>query len=140
MNIENLLGYLLTNLANIFRSNLESSMKEVGLHSGQVFVLISLWKKDGQSQISLAQNLNLAAPTVNKMVKNLADNDFVSCQKCGKDGRIMRVYLTAKGRESESLVKNQWQKIELASFASLTETEKLVFSQLLIKLQENFVK
>ncbi|MFN2391564.1 MAG: MarR family winged helix-turn-helix transcriptional regulator [Pyrinomonadaceae bacterium] len=140
MNIENSLVYLLTNFVNKFRAKLETSMNEIGLHSGQVFVLISLWKNNGQNQINLAQNLNLAAPTVNKMVKNLVDNDFVSCQKCGEDGRMMRVYLTTKGRKSEGLVKGQWQKIELASFANLTETEKLIFSQLLIKLRANFDK
>lgn len=138
MSVENSLSYLLTNTANAFRTNLESAMNEIGLHSGQVFVLISLWQNDGQNQINLAHNLNLAPPTVNKMVKSLLDKGFVTCLKCENDGRMMRVYLTGKGRDCKDLVINQWQKHEETSFANLTETEKLVLSQLLLKMKENF--
>lgn len=140
MNVNNSLSFLFSNLSNIFRTNLESLMNEIELHSGQVFVLISLWQEDGQNQVSLAQNLNLSTPTINKMIKSLADNKFVSCRQCNLDRRMMRVYLTDKGRKYEDLVYEQWGKMEAEAFANLTETEKLVLSQLLIKLKENFVK
>lgn len=140
MNIDNSLSFTLTSASNSFRTGMECSMNKIGLHGGQVFILISLWKKDGQNQINLAQDLNLTPPTINKMVKNLAANNFVSCQRCGSDGRMVRVYLTDKGRKYEELVKQQWRKFEEARFSNLTETEKLIFSQLLIKLKENFVK
>lgn len=140
MEIENCLTFAFTKIANTFRLELESSMNEVGLHGGQVFILISLWRKNGQSQTSLAENLNLTPPTINKMVKSLTDNNFVSCQRCEDDSRVVRVYLTDKGRERESFVNEQWRKLEESSFLNLTETERLIFSQLLEKLKENFVK
>lgn len=134
------LSFLFSNLSNAFRTNLETLMNEIELHSGQVFVLISLWHENGQNQISLAKNLNLSTPTVNKMVKSLMDNGFVSCRQCEVDRRMMRVYLTEKGRKYEDLVNEQWQKMEADAFVNLTETEKLIFAQLLIKLKENFLK
>lgn len=140
MNITNSLSFTFTNLANVFRNNLEFSMNEIGLHSGQVFVLISLWQEDNQNQVNLARNLNLSTPTINKMVKNLVDKNFVTCYKCSTDGRMMRVRLTDKGREYENLVTEQWQKIEEDTFTKLTDTEKLIFSQLIIKLNETLVK
>ena len=137
MDFENTVTYILTQLAIAYRSYLERALNEIGLHSGQIFVLISLWKNDGQSQIDLVKNLNLSAPTINKMVKSLIAGDFVECRKCSTDGRIMRVFLTEKGIQCQSLVAEQWHKIETQSYSNLTETEKLVLSQLFVKLREN---
>ena len=140
MDYENSLTYVLTQLAIAYRSYLERAMNEIGLHSGQIFILISLWKTDGQSQIDLVKNLNLAAPTVNKMVKSLVVGGFVKCRKCSGDGRIMRVFLTQKGSQCQNQVADQWSKIEAQSYSNLTETEKLVLTQLFVKLKDNLNK
>ncbi len=137
MEFENTMTYLLTQIATAYRTHLERSMNAIGLHSGQIFVLISLWKTDGQSQIDLVKNLTLTAPTVNKMVKSLVKSGFTECRKCSSDGRLMRVFLTKKGVQCQSLAAEQWSKIETQSYSNLTETEKLIFSQLFIKLKEN---
>lgn len=137
MNFENSVTYILTQLAIAYRSYLERALNEIGLHSGQIFVLISLWKNDGQSQIDLVKNLNLTAPTINKMIKSLMAGDYVECRKCATDGRMMRVFLTEKGIQCQDLVAEQWYKIETQSYSNLTETEKLVLSQLFVKLREN---
>jgi DNA-binding MarR family transcriptional regulator len=140
MDFENSSTYTMTQLALVHRSALEKSMNEIGLHSGQIFILIALWKTDGQSQVDLVKNLNVAPPTVNKMIKNLSGKDFVECRKCDTDGRIMRVFLTDKGRQYQSLVAEQWRKLEVQSFANLTEIEKLILLQLFGKLKENLGK
>ncbi len=137
MNFENSTTYILTQLAVAYRTYLERAMNAIGLHSGQIFVLISLWKTDGQSQVELVKNLTLTAPTVNKMVKSLVKSGFIECRKCLSDGRLMRVFLTEKGIEWQSLVAEQWRKIETQSYSNLTETEKLVLSQLFVKMKEN---
>ena len=137
MEFENSTTYILTQLAIAYRSHLERAMNEIGLHSGQIFVLIALWKTDGQSQIDLVKNLTLTAPTVNKMVKSLIKGGFIECRKCSSDGRLMRVFLTEKGVQCQSLAAEQWNKIETQSYSNLTETEKLVLSQLFVKLKEN---
>lgn len=137
MDFENTTTYVLTQLAIAYRSYLERGLGEIGLHSGQIFVLIALWKNDGQSQIDLAKTLNLSAPTVNKMVKSLVANGYVKCEKCASDKRLMRVFLTEKGVDCQAAVAEQWQKIEAQSYANLTETEKLVLLQLFVKMKEN---
>ncbi len=71
------------------------------------------------------------------MVKSLTSGSFTECRKCPTDGRIMRVFLTDKGVQCQSLVSEQWNKLEKQSYSNLTETEKLVLSQLFIKLREN---
>jgi len=140
MNIEKSLTYLLTQISTSHQNTLRKVLNEIGLERGQIFVLISLWKIDGQNQIELANHLNLTAPTINKMVENLTKNGFVECRKCIRDGRMMRVYLTEKSVEIKSAAEQQWLKLETQFFSSLTDTEKLILSQLFSKMCENIGK
>ncbi len=140
MDIENSLTYLFTQTSTAHQNMLQKLMNEIGLQRGQVLILISLWKTDGQSQIDLANHLNLTAPTINKMVGSLIKNGFAECKKCTQDGRMMRVFLTEKSVQIKSAVEEQWVKFETQSFSFLTETEKLILSQLFRKIKENFCK
>ncbi|MDQ3180930.1 MAG: MarR family transcriptional regulator [Acidobacteriota bacterium] len=135
--IENTLTYLLTPISNAYWSNLEKAMNEIKLHSGQVFVLISLWKQDGQSQIELSKNLGLTPPTVNKMVKSLNESGFVISQRGKTDTRIVRVFLTNKGIQIRNLIEEQWLKLETQTLQNFTETEKLILFQLFKQLRTN---
>ena len=137
MDFEQTISYLFAQVTTAHRNRLEKKMDEIGLHSGQVFILFQLWKDDGLSQIRLANNLNLAPPTVNKMLKGLADSGFVTCGRFENDGRTTRAHLTAKGREIRDLIEIQWLELEAEFLAVLTETEKLMLLQLLGKLRED---
>lgn len=136
MDFENSLTYQFTQLATAYRNNLQKAVNSINLHSGQIFLLISLWTSDGQSQIDLANNLGLTAPTINKMVKGLIESGFVTTEKGEKDGRIMRVYLTDKGRQCKSLAEEIWLRHEAETFSNLTDTEKLMLLHLIEKLRE----
>jgi DNA-binding MarR family transcriptional regulator len=115
-------------------------MNQINLHGGQVFILISLWNNDRQSQIDLATNLKLSPPTINKMVKSLIAGGFVECNKCSSDGRVMRVYLTQKGIKHQKLVAEKFVEFETEFFSSLTETEKLILTQIFGKINNNFLE
>lgn len=135
MNTENSLTYLFTQVSTAYRNRLQKQMNVINLHSGQIFILFSLWEKDGQSQIELVKDLNLTPPTIYKMVDSLMRNGFVTSEKCGADGRLMRVYLTDKGRQSKEAVEAQLLLLEADFFSGLNETEKLILMQILSKLK-----
>jgi len=137
MNFESTISFSFTQLINNFRYNFDLKMNEINLHGGQVFILFSLWSDDRQSQIDLAKNLNLSAPTINKMVKSLIEGGFVECSKCQNDGRMMRVHLTQKGIEHQKLVEEKCVEFETDFFSNLTETEKLILLQIFGKLRDN---
>ena len=136
MNLEASSIYSFTQLSNNFRYNLDLKMNQLNLHGGQVFILISLWNADRQSQIDLATNLKLSAPTINKMVKSLIETGFVECNKCRNDGRLMRVHLTQKGIEHQKLVEEKFIEFETEFFSNLTETEKLILIQIFGKIND----
>lgn len=117
-----------------FRNGLEKRLTEIGLHSGQVFVLSALWQENSLSQIELAQRLNISPPTVYKMVRSLEKNGFVVSRRSITDRRKTIVVLSNKGVRSEKPVGEIWQTFENTFLEPLTDTERLVFKQLLEKL------
>jgi DNA-binding MarR family transcriptional regulator len=140
MGLDNSISYLLAKIAGASRDRLDKSLSEIGLYGGQSFVLISLWESDGLNQTELSQKLNVSPPTISAMVKSLSKNNFIKILKCERDGRATRIYLTEKGVGCQNFVETKWIEAESAAFSSLTETEKLIFRQILEKLKENSPK
>ena len=139
MELKTTINYLFNQVFNAYRINLEKSLNSIGLHSGQVFILISLWSEDGQRQNNIARSLNLSSPTVNKMIKSLIDGGFLTLQKDETDGRATQIFLTEKGIGIRSKVEKLWQDLEDDVYSNLTETEKIVLFQLLEKTLKNLL-
>lgn len=123
----------------IYKNFLEKKLEPLHLHSGQIFILISLWENDGQSQNNLAKNLKVSPPTINKMVKSLTKTNYVNCKICENDGRIVRVFLTKKGKDVEPEIEKVWNEMEISLLANLTEPEKMILQQLMEKTLSNLV-
>lgn len=139
MDLKKTINYLFNQLFNAYRINLEKSLSGIGLHSGQVFILISLWTEDGQKQSDIAKSLNLSPPTVNIMIKSLIEAEFITLQKDETDGRATRVLLTEKGLQIRPQVEEIWQNLEDDVYSNLTATEKIVLFQLLEKTLLNLL-
>lgn len=134
MELRRSVSYLLSRLTIAHRNLLEKTLAEIGLHSGQAAVLIELWQKDGQRQVDIAERLNLAPPTVNKIINGMIQANLVTRRKTEDDARSTRIYLTRSGREFEPKVKQIWDNIEEQTLMGLTKTEGLILRQLLAKL------
>ena len=137
MNFAETMPYLLAQMATYYKVEIEKELKELDLHSGQIFILFELWKTDGLSQIELSSNIGISPPAVNKMIKGLSKNGFVVNSPCQKDGRVIRVFLTPKGAAVHPHVEEKWRKLEGKLIGNLTATEQLVLTQLFGKLVEN---
>lgn len=134
MQFEDSVAYLLAKATIIHKNSLQKYVSSVGLHSGQVFVMMELWKTDGQRQIDLAARLNLSPPTVNKILGGLLENDFVTRARYEDDARSTRIFLTEKGVRVRESLEQAWEELEEQTLASLTDTEALMLKQLLQKL------
>lgn len=134
MDIRESVTFLLSRLTTAHRNLLEKSVQEIGLHSGQAFVLLELWKRDKQRQVDLAERLNLAAPTVNKILGGMLESDLVTRERFDNDARSTRIVLTQKGRDLRPLLEQKWAEVEDQTTLGLTDTEALMLRQLLAKL------
>lgn len=135
---EDTVSFMLAKVTTAFRNALERHMGEIGLHGGQVFVLLELWKQDGLRQIDLATRLNLSPPTVNKMLKGLIEINLVTRSRSDGDARSTRVFLTKKGISIRGDIETQWHELEESCLSGLTETERLVLFELLGKLRNTY--
>lgn len=136
MQFEDTAAFLLAKATTSHKNALQKYTSSVGLHSGQVFVMIELWKTDGQRQIDLAARLNLSPPTVNKILGGLLGNDFVTRDRYEDDARSTRIFLTQKGKDVRESLEEVWEELERQTLAGLTDTEALMLKQLLQKLFE----
>ena len=139
INFEDSITFLLAKVATAHKNFLEKSLNEIGLHSGQSFVLMALWERDGMRQIDLAETLNIAPPTVNKVVTGMISSGLVTRARYEGDARATRVYLTEAGKGVRASVEERWSVLEHRILEDLTETERLILPQLLVKLLENYL-
>jgi DNA-binding MarR family transcriptional regulator len=140
INFESTLTYLMARLMTAYRNALEQSMIKIDLHGGQVFVLIELWSGDGIRQVDIARRLSLSAPTVNKIVKGLAEINLVEVTRLSDDGRASRIFLTDKGMAMRKAVSEQWLELEAEYLSGLNETERHILPVLLKKLKLAYLR
>jgi DNA-binding MarR family transcriptional regulator len=135
MEINDTVSYVLSRVSNAFRTALERNMIGIGLHAGQVFVLMELWKQDGQRQVDLAERLNVSTPTVNKMVTGMVEAGLVTNVRLPGDARSSRIFLTQNGKSARENVESQWHELEEFVVAGLTDAERLILFELLTKMK-----
>lgn len=137
LSLQNQINTFVTKLSNAHRLGMERLMCDIGLHSGQVQILIALWESDRLSQAELVTKLRVSPPTVNKMVLKLVDAGFVVNKRCPHDKRLKRVHLTNKGNEIKPKVKKQLKFLEEMILRDFSETEMILLPILLEKMVNN---
>jgi DNA-binding MarR family transcriptional regulator len=70
----------------------------------QNLIMMLLWDKDGLNQNEIAEKLNKDKTNIARMVYNLEQKGFIRRIAGEQDRRIMRVYLTEKGKELGSSI------------------------------------
>jgi len=138
VSFEETVTYRLARVTTAYRNALERHLAGVGLHGGQVFVLIELWREDGLRQVDIAARLNLSAPTINKILKGLSEINLIKTVREKDDARSSRVFLTDKGQKIRSQVAAAWLELESEYLSGLTDTERLILPDLLAKLQSAY--
>ena len=136
---EETVSYLLAKVTTAFRNSIEQHMAEVDLHSGQVFVLIELWREDGLKQIELAKRLNVKPPTVSNMIRGLEKIHLVRTEQDPKDGRATTVHLTARAKTTTRQdVEKRWIDVEAECVAGLSNSDRVILFDVLKKLRGTY--
>jgi DNA-binding MarR family transcriptional regulator len=131
------LGFLLAKICRANRSKAQERLSEIGLHTGQEMFLMRLWRKDGQTQTELADEICVQPATITRMIDRLTKEGLVERRADAEDRRVSRVYLTEAGRGLKRPVENIWHEMEQVSFANLTLDEQVLLRRLLLQVHEN---
>jgi len=107
-----------------------------GAHPGQIFCLHVLAGHDGISQRDLADALHLSPPTVSKMLQAMQKAGAVERRPDAADQRLMRVFLTAGGRDLERQMRGVVAEFVNETIGSLPEHDRRELARLLGELGE----
>ncbi|MFP5165757.1 MarR family winged helix-turn-helix transcriptional regulator [Bacillus halotolerans] len=119
------------------RRDYNESLRELNLYVGQDNLLSRLWLGDGITQMQLCEHLKCEPPTVTNMVKSLAQNGFIYRKRDEQDARVMRIYLTDKGKELEKPVEFKWKQQQEKLLHSILPEERLILRDLMKRLERN---
>ncbi|MDB7087194.1 MarR family winged helix-turn-helix transcriptional regulator [Enterococcus mundtii] len=127
----------LDDISSQLRRNYSESLRELNLYVGQDNLLRRLWAGDGITQIELSECLKCEPPTVSNTVKSLEHNGFIYRQRDEHDGRVMRIFLTDKGKEVEEAVNLKWKEHQDKLLKSISEEERLLLRDLINRMEKN---
>ncbi|MFE6076611.1 MarR family winged helix-turn-helix transcriptional regulator [Paenibacillus sp. NPDC057886] len=129
----------LDRISSQMRRNYSESLRELNLYVGQDNLLYRLWLGDGVTQMQLCEHLKCEPPTVTNMVKSLEQNGFIYRKRDVQDARIMRIYLTDKGKAIEKPVDIKWREQQEKLLQSISTEDRLVLRHLMQQMERNIV-
>jgi MarR family transcriptional regulator, organic hydroperoxide resistance regulator len=129
----------LDRISSQMRRNYSESLRELNLYVGQDNLLYRLWLGDGVTQMQLSEHMKCEPPTVTNMVKSLEQNGFIYRKRDVQDARIMRIFLTDKGKELEKPVECKWREQQEKLLQSISSEDRLILRQLMQQMERNIL-
>ena len=117
---------------------LDQGGTEVSLSAPQAGALMYLAGHDGALMGDVAQALGIGAPAMSGMADRLARYGLIERCRDGKDGRIMRVYLTELGQANARRAKAVVAQMNVRFTEGFTEADMAVVARWLQALPERF--
>lgn len=116
------------------------NLEKLGVQPGQIPLLISLLKQDGVSQKKLADANFVKPPTVAVMLKRMEKNGLIQRRQDNEDQRIMRVFITEKGKSTVDEVRELMISMQDAMYQGFTQEEKVLMRRFCLQMKENLIK
>lgn len=138
IDFEYTLTFRLNRLATAYKNALERHMALADIHAGWVFVLIELWKNDGLRQIDLVDRIGSSAPTLNRILTSLRNENMIVERRSKDDKRSKRYYLAPLGRQIRERVETQWHEIEAMSMKNIKESEVTLLEDFIERLKSAY--
>ena len=115
--------------------------KELDIHPGQAGLLWGVNCKDqdnrGMAQKELAKHIGVKPPSITVMLKKLEAEAYIEKKQDENDQRIMRIFLTEKGKNIAAKMETVMEQLEQEAFANMNEQEVMLFRRLLLQMRDN---
>jgi len=111
--------------------------KSYDIGGGQLSFIFMLFTQPGSSQDEVAKHLELDKTTVTRAVAKLEKNGMIERKRDEIDHRIIRLYLTDKGKELHLELKNVAHEWFATATKGMTEHDLLETSRLVTMMSEN---
>lgn len=108
-----------------------------GVYEGQQFVLRRLWREDGLTPGQIARQLGLATPTVTRAATRMEASGLLRREPHPTDRRLVRLVLTARGRELEGVIGPEMHALTEQALAGFSAEERAELIQALQRMARN---
>lgn len=115
---------LITRAQKLLRAASDEAMTRHGVRIGQNLVLEALWEADGLTPGEVAARLRVTTPTVVNTASRMEAAGLLERRRDPADRRLVRLYLTAKGRAAEAPIQRARAGIAAHATATLTAAEQ----------------
>ena len=130
-------GPLLAPLGFAFWRMKSAFEREMGVSAGTWFSLVLLSKKDGISQGELSQKFEIDPSRVTRLAKRLEREGLILRKRDSEDHRIVRMFLTEKGRGLLEALSDRRERFDRRIAAMLDPEELKELRRMLGVLTEN---
>lgn len=132
---------MMTNeVSKLFRDIINRDVEKLGVQNSYRQLLFHLSRKDGVSQLELARATHLKAPTVSVTLKNMEADGLVERKGDINDLRIIHVYLTDKGRQTDDKIREIHHMLDSRMTEGISQEELDTLVATLTKMRDNMLK
>ena len=131
------LPHLLKRAHFAFRQKLDDTLAEFGLTAAQMDVLMRVAQCECAEHRTLLQDMDVASPTLTKLVNSLVDSGYIERQISEEDARVKVLVMTDTGRELQHQVAQKYPSLLEGVLVGFSQAERLMFSEMLNRLLDN---
>lgn len=132
------LGYQLIHVARLHRARTAKLLEGLGLFPGQEQVLEALAGREALSMSELAEILRVRPPTASKTIARLSAAGLIERKATDGDGRVVRVALSASGKDKAAALAALALDIEAEATSHLDGKERKRLRKLLKRVEKGF--
>lgn len=132
------LGFLINRAAIAMRWALEERLAQYGLTAPQWAILARLWEEDGQSASAVGKSLHFDKPTATGIIDRLEQKGMVKKTRDPEDRRVIRVYLTGKGRKLQRHLPQLAREVNQTALKGMKDRDIRLLKSYLRKIWDNF--
>ena len=110
------------------------------ISKGQPTILNYLSENDGSIQKDIAKNCNIEPATATSILSTMERAGFIEKKINSNDKRIINVYLTSKGKETQINSQEAICKIEKQCFKGFSEEEKKIAKDIFDRMYSNLME
>lgn len=130
-------------LAQVFRlrfHRIYTLLATLELYPGQHHLLMQLGRLDGISQAELAKRLMIKPSTLTVMVGRMARLGLFIKKQDELDKRVLRIYLTEKGKNALTEAHLRMDQVEKETFEGFSEEELVQFGRFAQRMKLNLIQ
>jgi DNA-binding MarR family transcriptional regulator len=108
-----------------------------GVRLGQNLMLEQLWRTDGLTPGEAAARLGITGPTAVRMAQRMEESGLVARRRDERDGRLVRIYLTDRGRELQEPIERDFRDRDARMLAGFSPHERSQLACFLERVNAN---